>query len=96
MAISVFAFWIGTHRGCSRQFTDSEGKEHYVKTGHDLRHSFANVAKEAHVPEEVVGRLLNHKPRTVTGSYSDPNATPGFYLEMMERISRTVMEAIGS
>ena len=77
------------------QFTDNEGKEHYVKTGHDLRHSFANVAKEAHVPEEVVGRLLNHKPRTITGSYSDPNATPGFYLEMMERISRTVTKAIG-
>jgi integrase len=77
------------------QYTDSDGKEHYVKTGHDLRHSFANVAKEAGVPEEVVGRLMNHKPRTITGTYSDPNATPEFYFEMMERISRKVMEAIG-
>ena len=36
-------------------------------TLHSLRHTFATVAVEAGVPEEVVGRLLNHASRTITG-----------------------------
>jgi integrase len=75
-------------------YTDDDGKEHYVPTGHSLRHSFINCALEAGCGEPVVAALVNHKARTITARYHDPNATPAFYLEMMERISRRVMEAL--
>jgi len=32
-----------------------------------LRHTFATVAVETGIPEEVVGRLLNHVSKTITG-----------------------------
>jgi integrase len=45
-------------------------------TIHSLRHTFATVGVEAGVPEEVVGRLLNHTSRTITGQrYVRPNLT---------------------
>ena len=34
---------------------------------HSLRHTFATGAVEAGIPEEVVGRLLNHASKTITG-----------------------------
>ena len=41
---------------------------------HSLRHTFATVAVEAGIPEEVVGRLLNHASKTITGQrYVRPN-----------------------
>jgi integrase len=76
------------------QYTNEDGKICRVKTGHDLRHSFRNIALEAGVPEEVVGRLMNHRPRNITGAYHDPNATPQFYREAMEKISRKIMEVV--
>ena len=36
-------------------------------TLHSLRHTFATVGVEAGVPEEVMGRLLNHASKTITG-----------------------------
>ena len=43
-------------------------------TLHSLRHTFATVAVEAGIPEEVVGRLLNHASKTITGQrYVRPN-----------------------
>ena len=43
-------------------------------TLHSLRHTFATTAVEAGIPEEVVGRLLNHASRTITGQrYVRPN-----------------------
>ena len=36
-------------------------------TLHSLRHTFATVGVEAGIPEEVVGRLLNHASKTITG-----------------------------
>ena len=36
-------------------------------TLHSLRHTFATVGVEAGVPEEVIGRLLNHASKTITG-----------------------------
>ena len=48
--------------------------DHVPGTLHSLRHTFATVAVEAGVPEEVVGRLLNHASRTITGQrYVRPN-----------------------
>ena len=41
--------------------------KHVPGTFHSLRHTFATVAVEAGVPEEVVGRLLNHSSKTITG-----------------------------
>jgi integrase len=43
-------------------------------TLHSLRHTFATVGVEAGLPEEVVGRLLNHASQSVTGQrYVRPN-----------------------
>jgi integrase len=47
---------------------------HVPGTLHSLRHTFATVAVEAGIPEEVVGRLLNHASKTITGQrYVRPN-----------------------
>ena len=43
-------------------------------TLHSLRHTFATVGVEAGVPEEVIGRLMNHASRSITGlRYVRPN-----------------------
>jgi integrase len=48
--------------------------DHVPGTLHSLRHTFATVAVEAGIPEEMVGRLLNHASRTITGQrYVRPN-----------------------
>jgi integrase len=60
-------------------------------TLHSLRHTFATVGVEAGVPEEVIGRLLNHAPRSITGSrYVRPNLT--FLRASIQIVSDTVME----
>ena len=41
--------------------------DHVPGTLHSLRHTFATVGVEAGIPEEVVGRLLNHASKTITG-----------------------------
>lgn len=43
-------------------------RESIPGTIHSLRHTFATVGVEAGLPEEVVGRLLNHASRTITGA----------------------------
>jgi integrase len=40
---------------------------HVPGTLHSLRHTFATVGVEAGIPEEVVGRLLNHSSKTIAG-----------------------------
>lgn len=58
---------------------------HVPGTLHSLRHTFATTAVEAGIPEEVVGRLLNHASKTITGQrYVRPN------LEFM----RTAMDVV--
>lgn len=48
--------------------------KHVPGTLHSLRHTFATTAVEAGIPEEVVGRLLNHASKTITGQrYVRPN-----------------------
>jgi integrase len=48
--------------------------DHVPGTLHSLRHTFATTAVEAGIPEEVVGRLLNHASKTITGQrYVRPN-----------------------
>lgn len=43
-------------------------------TLHSLRHTFATTGVEAGIPEEVVGRLLNHASKSITGArYVRPN-----------------------
>jgi site-specific recombinase XerC len=41
--------------------------KHVPGTLHSLRHTFATVGVEAGIPEEVIGRLLNHASKTITG-----------------------------
>jgi integrase len=48
--------------------------DHVRGTLHSLRHTFATTGVEAGIPEEVVGRLLNHASKTITGQrYVRPN-----------------------
>ncbi len=43
------------------------GVQRFGWTPHEHRRTFATVAMEAGVMEEIVGRLLNHTPMTITG-----------------------------
>ncbi len=67
-----------------------------IKSGHALRYTFSNMAKAAGVWEADVAVLMNHKRKSQTASYHDPNSTPERYLEAMEKISARIMEAIES
>jgi len=63
--------------------------DHVPGTLHSLRHTFATVAVEAGIPEEVVGRLLNHASKTITGQrYVRPN------LEFMRSAMTIVVDEI--
>ena len=53
-------------RGASGHVVAWDHKE-VPGTLHSLRHTFATVAVEAGIPEKVVGRLLNHASKTITG-----------------------------
>lgn len=61
-----------------------------IKTGHDLRRSFANAAKAARVWPDDVSLLMNHKVGTQTSEYQ----RAPILLEAMEKISAKIMEAI--
>ena len=63
--------------------------DHVPGTLHSLRHSFATTAVEAGIPEEVVGRLLNHASKTITGQrYVRPN------LDFMRAAMKVVVEEL--
>jgi integrase len=66
-----------------------------IKTGHILRYTFSNMAKAAGVWESDVGVLMNHRSKTQTAGYHNPNTTPEHYLTQMEKISTKIVEAIG-
>jgi integrase len=63
-----------------------------VKTGHDLRRSFANAAKATGIWPDDVALLMNHKLQSQTSHYQK---APDL-LEAMEKISAKIMEAIKS
>ncbi len=71
-----------------------EHKGRRFKSGHALRHTFMNVGPEVGILEEIVARLVNHKPTSITGRYVDPKKTPTSLREAMERISTAVMKEI--
>jgi integrase len=85
-----------SHRGKAGYFTSAlverDGK--LFATGHALRHTFANIGNDLGIAEETVGRLLNHKPKTITGRYVDPKKTPASRREAMEQISAAIMKEI--
>ena len=58
--------WVFPGRGASGHGVAWDHSE-VPGTLHSLRHTFATVAVEAGIPEEVVGRLLNHASKTITG-----------------------------
>ena len=63
--------------------------DHVPGTLHSLRHTFATTAVEAGIPEEVVGRLLNHASKTITGQrYVRPN------LDFMRGAMQVVVEEL--
>ena len=53
-------------RSVSRHVVASDHKE-VPGTLHSPRHTFAKVAVEVGIPEEVVGQLLNHASKTIAG-----------------------------
>ena len=65
----------------------------FVK-GHALRHTFATIGEDIGIAEETIGRLLNHKPKTITGRYADPTKTPASRRDAMEQISAAIMREI--
>jgi len=85
-----------SHRGKAGYFTSArverEGK--LFAKGHALRHTFANIGDDVGIAEETIGRLLNHKPKTITGRYVDPKKTPASRREAMEQISAAIMNEI--
>jgi len=58
--------WVFPGRGASGHVVAWDHSE-VPGTLHSLRHTFATVAVEAGILEEVVGRLLNHASKTITG-----------------------------
>jgi integrase len=64
-------------------------------SGHDLRRSFATIAEtDVGVPEETVGRLLNHsRGKNITRIYTRSNPQLRFLREMQEQISRHIIMA---
>jgi hypothetical protein len=65
--------------------------DHVPGTLHSLRHTYATTAVEAGIPEEVVGRLLNHASKTITGQrYVRPN------LDFMRAAMKVVVEELES
>ena len=68
--------------------------DHVPGTLHSLRHTFATVGVEAGIPEEVVGRLLNHASKTITGQrYVKPKLD--FLRSAMELVVAELLQRLG-
>lgn len=87
-------------RGLSRQWVfpspkapsgHLENPQRITWSPHAHRRTFATIAMEAGVLEEVVGRLLNHTPQSITGQrYTRPS------LDALRPAVQTVCEELGS
>ena len=78
------------------EYRDKNHKRCFVKTGHDLRHTFVNMARAAGVPKPAVAVLLNHRAGDVTEQYHDADSTPLYYAAEMQKISDAIMKEISS
>jgi integrase len=76
------------------EYRDKDHKRCFVKTGHDLRHTFVNMARAAGVPKPAVAVLLNHRAGDVTEQYHDADSTPLYYAAEMQKISDAIMKEI--
>ena len=76
------------------EYRDKDHKRCFVKTGHDLRHTFVNMARAAGVPKPAVVVLLNHRAGDVTEQYHDADSTPLYYAAEMQKISDAIMKEI--
>jgi len=76
------------------EYRDKDHKRCFVKTGHDLRHTFVNMARAAGVPKPAVVVLLNHRAGDVTEQYHDADSTPLYYAAEMQKISDAIMREI--
>ncbi|MCU9840488.1 integrase family protein [Ruegeria sp. WL0004] len=91
-------------RGLSRQWVFPSpksftgyitGPEKITWSPHAHRRTFATIAMEAGILEEVVGRLLNHTPLSITGQrYVKPSLDA--LRPSMETICREIQDRIGS
>jgi integrase len=83
-------------RGPSGYFTSAlvERNGKLFLKGHALRHTFATIGEDIGIAEETIGRLLNHKPKTITGRYADPTKTPASRRDAMEQIAAAIMREI--
>ncbi len=64
---------------------------HRLVVAYASHRTFATVAMEAGVLEEIVGRLLNHTPLSITGQrYARPS------LDALRPAMQTICDALGS
>jgi integrase len=69
------------------------GEEAFA-SGHRLRHTLANIGADLGIPDETLGRLTNHKPKSQTGKYIDPDKVTMSPREASNMISAAIMERI--
>ncbi len=65
-------------------------------TGHDLRRTFATMAMEVGVPEEIVKRLLNHSLGNITARYQVSSALASFLRDQMEKVSTHIVSGLNA
>ncbi len=72
-----------------------EHKERRLKTGNDLRQSFATVGKQLGTDDFLLGLLMNHKQGNVTLGYVTTPALFDDALQAQSRIARKVVASAG-
>jgi len=68
--------------------------EQAFPSGHRLRHTLANIGADLGIPDETIGRLTNHKPKSQTGRYIDPDKVTMSPREASNMISAAIMREI--
>jgi integrase len=64
------------------------------RKGHDLRHTFETIAEDLGVEEIVIARMLNHKPKSQTAAYGNPDHIVKSPREAIAKINGAMMERI--
>lgn len=65
---------------------------------HGLRRTYSSMAKNAGIGDELIGRLLNHREhgtKAVTAGYVRTEAIGGLLMDVQEKISAAIIDALG-
>jgi integrase len=85
----VFPGPVGHIRG------DGLTKDGLDAANHDLRRTYASLGRAAGVPEDSIGRLLNHSSTSVTRHYIRDTALGRLHAAEQETISAALVAAMG-